>query len=100
VLCVLAIATNVGRLMPHPWRCRYKGTVLTLWRDMPGSVAYYGMYELLKAELTPEGACAPDFSCSLRCITMPCRRVHPCEHLVQYRWISMNSVACSHPHGW
>lgn len=34
----------------------YKGTVATLWRDVPGSVAYFGAYELFKRALTPEGS--------------------------------------------
>jgi len=30
----------------------YKGTALTLLRDGPGSVAYYGVYEIMKAKMT------------------------------------------------
>ncbi|OMH83138.1 Mitochondrial carnitine/acylcarnitine carrier protein [Zancudomyces culisetae] len=33
----------------------YTGTVLTLLRDVPGSVAYFGCYELVKKALIPEG---------------------------------------------
>lgn len=32
-------------------RAFYKGTNLTFWRDCPGSIAYYGGYELLNREL-------------------------------------------------
>lgn len=39
-------------------RSIYKGTVATLWRDVPGSVAYFGAYELFKRALTPEGSTA------------------------------------------
>jgi len=35
-------------------RALYKGTAATLWRDIPGSVAYFGMYEALKRGLTPK----------------------------------------------
>jgi len=34
----------------------YKGTVGTLLRDVPGSVAYFGAYELFKRMLTPKGS--------------------------------------------
>jgi len=37
----------------------YKGTVATLLRDVPGSVAYFGAYELTKKALTPSGS-TPD----------------------------------------
>jgi len=33
----------------------YKGTIGTLLRDVPGSVAYFGAYEFFKRSLTPEG---------------------------------------------
>lgn len=36
----------------------YKGTLLTLARDVPGSVAYYAGYDLCKALLTTEGETA------------------------------------------
>eukprot|EP00924_Labyrinthula_sp_SR-Ha-C_P016527 maker-scaffold_6-snap-gene-6.9-mRNA-1 protein AED:0.01 eAED:0.01 QI:164/1/1/1/1/1/2/129/286 len=36
----------------------YKGTALTLLRDAPGSVAYYGAYEIMKNGLTKEGETA------------------------------------------
>lgn len=39
----------------------YKGTALTLMRDGPGSVAYYGVYEILKTKMVgnnPDGASA------------------------------------------
>ncbi|PWA00616.1 hypothetical protein BB558_003338 [Smittium angustum] len=34
----------------------YKGTLATLLRDIPGSVFYFGGYELVKKALTPAGA--------------------------------------------
>jgi len=34
----------------------YKGTVFTLLRDIPGSVAYFGAYEAVKTFLTPKGS--------------------------------------------
>jgi len=34
----------------------YKGTILTLMRDIPGSVAYFGAYEATKRALTPKGS--------------------------------------------
>jgi len=34
----------------------YKGTVLTLMRDVPASGCYFGIYELLKDQLTPAGS--------------------------------------------
>ncbi|KAJ1994503.1 carnitine transporter [Dimargaris cristalligena] len=34
----------------------FKGTGATLLRDIPGSVAYFGAYELFKQMFTPEGA--------------------------------------------
>jgi len=34
----------------------YKGTVFTLLRDIPGSVAYFGAYEAVKKMLTPKGS--------------------------------------------
>jgi len=34
----------------------YKGTVGTLVRDVPGSVAYFGAYEFFKRMLTPKGS--------------------------------------------
>jgi len=34
----------------------YKGTIGTLLRDVPGSVAYFGAYELFKRMLTPKGS--------------------------------------------
>ena len=34
----------------------YRGTVATLVRDGPGSVAYFGVYEVLKKNLNKEGA--------------------------------------------
>lgn len=33
----------------------YRGTVATLMRDIPGSVAYFGVYEYLKGQLTTPG---------------------------------------------
>jgi len=33
----------------------YKGTAATLWRDIPGSVAYFFAYEVIKKGLTPKG---------------------------------------------
>jgi len=40
-------------------RSVYKGTVATLLRDVPGSIAYFGAYEGFKRLLTPAGA-SPD----------------------------------------
>jgi solute carrier family 25 carnitine/acylcarnitine transporter 20/29 len=37
----------------------YKGTALTLLRDGPGSVAYYGAYEIFKRALSPKEEGAP-----------------------------------------
>jgi hypothetical protein len=37
----------------------YKGSVLTLMRDVPGSVAYYAAYEILKSKLAPDGKRGP-----------------------------------------
>lgn len=37
----------------------YKGTAATLWRDIPGSVAYFFAYEVVKKALTPSGS-TPD----------------------------------------
>jgi solute carrier family 25 carnitine/acylcarnitine transporter 20/29 len=37
-------------------RSLYRGTIATLWRDVPGSVAYYGAYEMTKRLLTPKGS--------------------------------------------
>jgi len=34
----------------------YKGTVLTLMRDVPASGCYFGIYEVLKDQLTPAGS--------------------------------------------
>ena len=34
----------------------YKGTLLTLFRDIPGAVAYYESYEVMKTALTPTGS--------------------------------------------
>ena len=36
----------------------YKGTALTFARDCPGSVAYYGAYEILKKKMTTPGEAA------------------------------------------
>lgn len=36
-------------------RSLYRGTVATLVRDVPGSVAYFGMYEYLKKKLNKPG---------------------------------------------
>lgn len=33
----------------------YKGTVATLLRDVPGSIAYFGAYEFLKKKLNKPG---------------------------------------------
>jgi solute carrier family 25 carnitine/acylcarnitine transporter 20/29 len=33
----------------------YRGTFATLLRDVPGSVAYFGVYEYVKAKLTKPG---------------------------------------------
>jgi solute carrier family 25 carnitine/acylcarnitine transporter 20/29 len=43
-------------------RSLYRGTGATLLRDGPGSVAYFGAYELVKQLLTPEGKTAKDLS--------------------------------------
>ncbi|RKP08028.1 mitochondrial carrier domain-containing protein [Thamnocephalis sphaerospora] len=40
----------------------YKGTAATLLRDVPGSVAYFGAYELFKKWFTPAGKSAGDIS--------------------------------------
>lgn len=40
-------------------RSLYKGTAATLLRDIPGSVAYFGGYEVVKKFLTPAGS-SPD----------------------------------------
>eukprot|EP00735_Rhodelphis_limneticus_P010847 TRINITY_DN374_c0_g1::TRINITY_DN374_c0_g1_i1::g.7593::m.7593 TRINITY_DN374_c0_g1::TRINITY_DN374_c0_g1_i1::g.7593 ORF type:complete len:306 (-),score=79.42,sp/Q9Z2Z6/MCAT_MOUSE/59.33/7e-122,Mito_carr/PF00153.22/5.1e-25,Mito_carr/PF00153.22/4.8e-24,Mito_carr/PF00153.22/4.2e-23 TRINITY_DN374_c0_g1_i1:281-1198(-) len=38
----------------------YKGTVGTLWRDVPGSGMYFGGYEFAKRAMIPEGGSAAD----------------------------------------
>jgi len=40
----------------------YKGTVGTLVRDVPGSIAYFGAYEGIKRALTPAGGKASDLN--------------------------------------
>ncbi|OMJ18775.1 Mitochondrial carnitine/acylcarnitine carrier protein [Smittium culicis] len=40
----------------------YKGSFATLLRDVPGSVAYFGAYEVIKKTLTPAGAKADSLS--------------------------------------
>jgi solute carrier family 25 carnitine/acylcarnitine transporter 20/29 len=40
----------------------YRGTVATLLRDVPGSIAYFVGYEWIKKVLTPAGAKASDLS--------------------------------------
>jgi len=37
-------------------RSIFKGSVATLLRDVPGSMAYFGAYEMFKWLLTPEGS--------------------------------------------
>ena len=37
-------------------RSLYRGTVLTLARDVPASGCYFGFYEFVKDQLTPAGA--------------------------------------------
>ena len=37
-------------------RSLYRGTILTLARDVPASGCYFGMYEFVKDMLTPEGS--------------------------------------------
>jgi len=37
-------------------RSLYRGTILTLARDVPASGCYFGMYEFIKDQLTPEGS--------------------------------------------
>jgi solute carrier family 25 carnitine/acylcarnitine transporter 20/29 len=37
-------------------RSIYRGTVLTLMRDVPASGCYFGFYEFVKDQLTPEGS--------------------------------------------
>lgn len=39
----------------------FKGTVATLWRDVPGSGIYFGTYEFVKRALTPEGKSTSPF---------------------------------------
>lgn len=43
-------------------RSLYRGTGATLLRDIPGSIAYFGGYELVKKMLTPAGAKPEDLS--------------------------------------
>jgi len=48
-------------VLQHMWKeggitSVYKGTILTLMRDIPGSVAYFGAYEVVKRALTPKGS--------------------------------------------
>jgi solute carrier family 25 carnitine/acylcarnitine transporter 20/29 len=37
----------------------YRGTGLTLLRDVPGSVAYYGAYEIIRNHFAKEGDLSP-----------------------------------------
>mmetsp|Transcript_18608 Transcript_18608/g.52398 ORF Transcript_18608/g.52398 Transcript_18608/m.52398 type:complete len:290 (-) Transcript_18608:34-903(-) len=37
----------------------YRGTALTLMRDIPGSMAYYGAYEIIRNQLVTEGQLSP-----------------------------------------
>lgn len=43
-------------------RSLYRGTTATLLRDVPGSVAYFGGYEVVKKALTPAGSKPEDLS--------------------------------------
>jgi hypothetical protein len=36
-------------------RSIYKGTVVTLLRDVPANAAYFGSYEIMQRYMTPEG---------------------------------------------
>ena len=36
--------------------------VATLWRDIPGSVAYFAAYEIVKGMLTPAGSSPSDLN--------------------------------------
>jgi len=38
----------------------YRGSVITLWRDVPGSGAYFAAYEFIKRRFIPEGGTAAD----------------------------------------
>tara|TARA_R110002050_G_scaffold127626_1_gene248597 strand:- start:416 stop:760 length:345 start_codon:yes stop_codon:yes gene_type:complete len=37
----------------------YRGTAVTLGRDIPGSMAYYGMYEIIRNRFAKEGKVSP-----------------------------------------
>jgi len=59
--------TGPGDVAKHLWkeggvRALYKGTALTLLRDIPGSMAYFGAYEGLKRTLTPKGSKPEDLN--------------------------------------
>eukprot|EP00003_Mantamonas_plastica_P004721 TRINITY_DN1375_c0_g1_i2.p1 TRINITY_DN1375_c0_g1~~TRINITY_DN1375_c0_g1_i2.p1 ORF type:complete len:256 (-),score=57.50 TRINITY_DN1375_c0_g1_i2:1129-1896(-) len=43
-------------------RSAYRGAVLTLWRDVPGSGAYFAAYELMRRKMIPEGGTANDLN--------------------------------------
>jgi len=40
----------------------YRGTIATLWRDVPGSGGYFAAYEFVKRSFIPEGGTAKDVS--------------------------------------
>lgn len=40
---------TLGIIKTEGIRGIYKGTLATLWRDVPGSVAYFGSYEMFKS---------------------------------------------------
>ncbi|KAI8874262.1 mitochondrial carrier [Ramicandelaber brevisporus] len=50
------LAAAAGIIKEGGIKSLYRGTVATLMRDVPGSVAYFGAYEVVKKLLTPEGS--------------------------------------------
>ncbi|KAM9098611.1 mitochondrial carnitine/acylcarnitine carrier protein [Sarcophilus harrisii] len=75
IKCLLQIQASSGEIKYHgAWDCIkkvyqeagirgiYKGTVLTLMRDVPASGMYFMTYEWMKDFLTPEGKSVSDLS--------------------------------------